>query len=226
MRFGSIFLGFACTLLLIPALTAASGLSLEECQKLYAKQLLLATRAGPLSRALELNQKGLVAQTTIAAEVNSCKSQVSRKMYQCQMAAESFLEILLCEESINRGQPVSYIVEQFKKRQAAVDPGNDPGGTDSVDSVDGDPANPGQEKASAEQCEKAYGRMLSIYSDSEYLKQDPDRKRLLESWKSESARVSFQSRCVQRFSTSDAECIMNAADPEGVQKCLSVIPAN
>ncbi|MBR30251.1 MAG: hypothetical protein CMN77_02980 [Spirochaetaceae bacterium] len=217
-------------MLLLPGLLPAdSGLSVEECQKLYAKQLLLATKAGPLKQALELNQSGLVARSTILAEVNTCRNQVSRKMYQCQMAAESFLEILLCEESLGKGRSLQTIVDQFQKRQAAsssnTDGSTDANTGDPSDSVDGQPANPGKEKASAEQCEKAYQNMLGIYSDSKYLKEDPDRKQLLESWKSESARVSFQSRCVQRFSSSDATCLVEARDPAGVQQCLSVIPA-
>ncbi len=229
MRSGFSILAFSCTLLMLPGLLPAdNGLSVEECQKLYAKQLLLATKAGPLKQALQLNQKGLVGRSTLLAEVNACRSQVSRRMFQCQMAAESFLEILLCEETLGKGRSLPGIVEQFQKRQATADStsdGSTNNSTDSVDNVDGQPAEPGKEKATAEQCEKAYQNMLRIYSDSDYLKQDPDRKQLLESWKSESARVSFQSRCVQRFSASDAGCLTDARDPAAVQQCLAVIPA-
>ena len=210
-------------------LGASGGLSVEQCQKLYAKQLLLATKAGPLDRALELNQKSLISQSSILAQVNQCRASVSKPLFRCQMAAEMFLEMLLCEETIEKNRPLAAIIQQFQKNASAEEQSgqSDPGsGTDpvTVDATEGAPANPDQKRASAEKCEEAYANMLDVYSDSKYLKEDPKRKQLLESWKSESARVSFQSRCVQRFGMSDAECLIGAESAGEIQQCLSVIP--
>ncbi|MCB1137817.1 MAG: hypothetical protein KDK23_03635 [Leptospiraceae bacterium] len=213
-----------CSILLVFPIAAivAQPLSTEECQKLYAKQLLMATEAGPLSRALKINQSGLVAQSTVLAEVQSCQVSVSRKLYACQMAASSFLEILLCEETVKNGKNLNSLMDSFRKKQAQSDDLTGPG--NEAEPTEGDPAEPGQQRASAEQCKTAYEKMLRIYSGSDYLKNDPDRKSLLASWDSESARISFQSRCVQRFSASDASCLRDSTTVTDVQTCLAAIP--
>ena len=212
-----------CLVLIFPiAAIVAQPLSTEECQKLYAKQLLLATEAGPLSRALKINQSGLVDRSTVLAEVQSCKVSVNRKLYTCQMAATSFLEVLLCEETVRNGKSLDALIESFRKKQVQSDvPINS---ENNSEPTEGEPAEPGQKRASADQCKAAYEKMLRIYSGSDYLKSDPDRKSLLASWQSESARISFQSRCVQRFSASDASCLENATTVTEIQTCLAAIP--
>ena len=204
--------------LLLSSSVFAESLSVQECQKLYAKQLYLASSAGVFDRALKLNQQALVSATTVQAEVQSCQASVGRPSFECQMKSESFLELLLCRKTIDEGESLERIIENFKNRKTETT-SKPPTGQEPAVQTD-----PGFRAASSEDCKAAYDQMLSVYSDSSYLKSDSRNQSLLEYWQSESARVSFQSRCLQSFKESDAQCLKAAKSPEAVQRCLAVIP--
>lgn len=209
--------------------SVAQSLNVEDCQKLYAKQLLLATKAGPLSRALNLNQKSLVSQASIQSEVGACRAGVSRKLFQCQMAADTFLQILLCQETVGKGRPLDSVIREFKDLRIVPESSGESGESgesakEQGSEIEGQPAETGNRRATADQCSAAYNQMLQVYANSRYLQEDPDRNALLEYWRSESARLSFQSRCLSRFSFSDARCLQEASGPAEIQQCLSRIP--
>jgi hypothetical protein len=75
----------------------ADRLSSAECERLYTHQLQIirSDPDNPLYSSVQLNEQVLQNPATRAAEVRHCRERISRKNFDCQMAADDLAGLLL-----------------------------------------------------------------------------------------------------------------------------------
>ncbi len=193
------------------------GVNRLRCVNLYEHQLKIAAgdKLNSLSPAMRMHLRLMQSTNTRKAQLNYCLKTVSRANYDCQMKAESLLDILQCR----RRHPLT---GANAKKTPTADPGRkDPPKNTRREEPPKVPAT--SLKVNAAGCSGAYEHLLRVYSRSDLLSNRPDAARLLRHWNSPAARRSFANRCLREFQSRDLRCIRTAVDPVVIQGCLTRI---
>ena len=184
----------------------------RQCDALYRKQVsLFQGDDSPLSAVMLQRKAVLLAAESVGVQRAHCHARISRKSFQCQMAAGSLADLVRCGE--DGGAGVGRISEK-----SDLKPGSKEEKTDVV--VVETKIREIVRSVSAETCDQAYAHMLSVHGASASFQKRADAKRLLEHWRSTGAQESFRRRCQRAFRVRDLNCLLSAQDPESLQACL------
>ena len=208
-----------------------ASLNRGQCERLYQHQLKvsLKDKSNPLLPSLHINSDGFQTEKSRQAQIKHCLEHVNRESYQCQLAAQDLLGILVCRKKYNEPDSKKETAKETKKDNGSSDPNRpkekkDPGRVTSPDEI---PVNTGKNSGlsiSESNCRKTYEHLLNVYGSSRLVQKRPDAERLLTHWNSKAARTSFHRRCLRVFKAEDLGCIMGSRDTLVIQGCLLRIP--
>lgn len=171
-----------------------------SCRALYLKQIEELSRTRDLSAVGIAERKAeLLEESTVSKAAHECMAGYSADRVACELKGD-------CKSSDPDRQP---------EKDPAEDPARDP--DQNPDKIAPSPI------ATQAQCAQAYDHLLSVYTTEEFTKK-PGSDRLIQNWKSDVSRRSFEMRCTKVFHKSDIECITGSRDPDYVRACLLLIP--
>lgn len=210
---------------------AADRPSESECRRLYRHQLEVATAdvQNPLVAPMFVRREELARSDAENASIAFCRNYVTRSSMQCQLATNSFPELVACQSRHGRTPSPEELATQGEGNPAEPESDRDsPGQGTTSTTVDTGPASLPDERvpATASNCSRAYDHMLEIIVSGESFRARPDGQRLLEHWNSAPAREAFVERCQSRFAPNDVGCILGAREHAILQACLLSIPAD
>lgn len=181
----------------------------ELCQRLYIHEYKLLKEADLLTGSLidsagQSNQNASVA----AKSVQECIRSRPTGQINCRLAAGSLTAYLACNEtSTATSEPAGTVV------------------TESVGEAENIKTDKKKSLADRASCLKAYDSILKAFEKSDVLKSRQDKEKLLNHWKSSTAKQKFIQRCTSAFEPEDAICLQRSGTHTDVQKCLATIPA-
>ncbi|MBX7056671.1 MAG: hypothetical protein K1X75_01305 [Leptospirales bacterium] len=209
-----------------PAPAASPGpLSETECNALMERELesLTAMIDGPLSPALRAARMQILSEPGRSEYLRQCRLQYTRHFYECRMAASGLAAMLSCQQ-IDQAEAAN------GDAGAAAAGGDMSAGSQNGGSSAPLPGVEAVESVSVPvtdaSCARAYEHMLQVALQSPGFASREDQQSLRQSWESAPARESFRRRCRARFQPADLGCILHNSDPDVVQACLLVIPAD
>ncbi|MDH5655456.1 MAG: hypothetical protein OEZ34_06080 [Spirochaetia bacterium] len=191
-------------------------LKTPECEKLYTHQLKVHMDDGLLSPVITRQQNLLKSSRN--EQIHFCMKQINYSNYKCQMDVRSVIALHECHRI--HGGP-----KQEKKAQKDKDQNHKSSEDQKIKDLEKSIAEGSAKKVSEGDCRNAYGRLLSVFRDSPYLKNNPEKNKMVSYWNSNEAKKSFQNRCVRVFRMSDISCIMKGKDRDSLQACLLQIPS-
>lgn len=174
---------------------------------LFAHQLkvFLADSKNPLLRTMKLQQKILKNKESSDSEIEFCLNKIDNQNLVCQMKANSITELLNCQNA------KKFIGNKEQSKSSLVNKSN----TTKIEYSN--------IEISEKNCHKSYDHMLNILKKAPGLDKRSDREKLLNHWKSQTAKAEFNDRCKEVFVPDDLGCILNAEDIIVLQACLIVI---
>ncbi|MCE9596825.1 MAG: hypothetical protein K8S54_02560 [Spirochaetia bacterium] len=173
------------------------------CRDMYLKRVeALAGSTDPIAPGLELKKTELLKEDAVQAAVSHCLMYDSAQYVECAR---------------NSKDP------QEECKRESIDPDKAEPDKTSEKSEKSEPEIKPDRLATGEECSKAYEHLLALYSTPE-LKKKPGGEKLVQNWKSDVSRKSFQTRCTTAFHSQDIQCIVSSNDVDYVRACLLVIP--
>lgn len=161
----------------------------------------LAASNDPAAPGLQLKKADLLSEEAIQAAVSNCLMYDSVEYVACAQTSND-----PARECKRGSHTDDSSTEKSEKTEKPAEPEVKP-----------------DQLATAEECNGAYEHLLALYSTDE-LKKKPGGEKLIQNWKSDVSRKSFQKRCITAFHSQDIQCIVSSRDVDYVRACLLVIP--
>lgn len=177
-----------------------------ECAALFEHQLDLASREDfPLAPSIRRGRRSL--ERFRKAQMDRCQKELSGAERQCQLAANTFAELMACKGA-ELGPEETEVPEEEVPGEKPTEKEETPQASYAVDRTN---------------CTRAYEHMLDVIVKGEDFQSREDQKQLQEYWSRPDSKNSFVTNCLGNFKDGDLGCILGTRDVDVLQACLLVL---